>query len=442
MTQIRKRLGDFIAILVLVGVAAVVSVYILDQQRLRFPFFEEEPFVLKAEFSTAQAVIAGQGQTIRVAGVRIGDIGGVDLREGRAIVRMDIDPEYRRLVHTDARALLRPKTGLKDMFVDLDPGSKAAPVARENWTIPVANTAPDVNPDEIFGVLDADTRDYLRLLINGAGRGLKGRGGDLRDIFRRFEPTHRDLARVNSAVATRRANLRRLVSSLNELNTELASKGDELAQLVDSSATVFRAFASEAEGVSGTVRELPTALRQTTETLGRVERFAEVLRPTTARLRPAVRAIDPANRAIIPFAREATPQLRESIRPFVRESRPLVRDLRPASLRLAEAMPNVTRTFKVFNTFFNMLAYNPNGREPASNRTRQEGYLFWFAWVQHMGIQLFSSSDAHGVLRPVTLATPCNTIAQIVEGEPELEFLRGLTGILTSQEACGGKQQP
>ncbi len=442
MTAIRKRLGDFVAILVLVGVAAVVSVYILDQQRLRFPFFEEKPFVLNAEFSTAQAVIAGQGQTIRVAGVRIGDIGGVKLREGRAIVRMDIDPEYRRLVHTDARALLRPKTGLKDMFIDLDPGSKSAPVARKGWTVPIANTAPDVNPDEIFGVLDADTRDYLRLLINGAGRGLEGRGGDLRDIFRRFEPTHRDLARVNSAVATRRTNLRRLVSSLNELNTELAGKGDELARLVDSSATVFRAFASEADGVSGTVRELPSALRQTTETLGRVERFADVLRPATARLRPAVRAIDPANRAIIPFAREATPQLRDSIRPFVRESRPLVRDLRPASLRLAEAMPDLTRTFKVFNNFFNLLAFNPNGREPTSNRARQEGYLFWFAWVQHMGIQLFSSSDAHGVLRPVTLATPCSTIAQIVEGEPELEFLRGLTGILTSQEACGGKQQP
>ncbi|CAA9510587.1 MAG: hypothetical protein AVDCRST_MAG30-2458 [uncultured Solirubrobacteraceae bacterium] len=442
MSAIRKRLGDFVAILVLVAVAVAVSVYILDQQRLRFPFFEDKPFVLNAEFSTAQAVIAGQGQTIRVAGVRIGDIGDVTLKEGRAVVRMDIDQQYKRLVRTDARALLRPKTGLKDMFIDLEPGSDEAPVARKGWTIPISSTAPDVNPDEIFAALDADTRDYLRLLISGAGRGLEGRGPDLRDIFRRFEPTHRDLARVNSAVSTRRANLRRLVTSLSELNSELASKGDELAQLVDSSATVFRAFASEADGVSATVRELPSALRQTTETLGKVERFADVLRPTTAQLRPAVRALDPANRAVIPFAREATPQLRNSIRPFVREVRPLVRDLRPASAGLAEAMPNLTRTFRVFNSFFNLLAHNPNGREPAGKAGREEGYLFWFAWAQHMGIQLFSSSDAHGVLRPITLAAPCNTIAQIVEGEPELEFLRGLTGILTSQEACGGKRQP
>ena len=45
---------------------------------------------------------------------------------------MDIDPKYKDLVHTDATALLRPKTGLKDMFVELNPGSKSAPVAKEN----------------------------------------------------------------------------------------------------------------------------------------------------------------------------------------------------------------------------------------------------------------------------------------------------------------------
>ena len=79
MTAIRKNLGNFGAIIGLIVIAAGVSVYILNEQRMRFPFFEPKPFQLKAEFSTAQAVVAGQGQTVRVAGVRIGDIGGVDL---------------------------------------------------------------------------------------------------------------------------------------------------------------------------------------------------------------------------------------------------------------------------------------------------------------------------------------------------------------------------
>jgi phospholipid/cholesterol/gamma-HCH transport system substrate-binding protein len=438
-TAIRKHFKDFLAVLGLFVIALGVSFYILGKERLRFPLIQPKPFVLQAEFQTAQAVIAGQGQTVRVSGVRIGDIGGVQLKDGRAIVRMDIDPQYKSLVHTDATALLRPKTGLKDMFIQITPGSDTAPVAKENWTIPIEATSPDVNPDEILGTLDSDTRDYLKLLISDAGRGLKGRSSDLRDLFRRFEPTHKDLARLNGAVAERRDNLRRLVSSLNSLNGELAHHGDDLAQLVDSSASVLRAFASEDQNISAAVAELPSTLSQTTDTLGRVQRFADVLGPTTQNLRPAARALDPANRAITPFAKEATPLLASDIRPFVREARPVVRDLRPASTQLANAAPNLTRTFTQLNNFFNLLAFNPNGREGPENAARQEGYLFWLAWAQHMAIQLFSTSDAHGVLRPLTIGAPCAEVQQTVHDQPELEFLQMLTPILTSSAACGTK---
>ncbi len=438
MIAIRKHLKDFIAVIGLIVIAAGVSAYILSNQRMRFPIIQDKPYVLQAEFQTAQAVIAGQGQTVRVSGVRIGDIGKVSLKDGRAIVRMDIDPEYKDLVHTNATALLRPKTGLKDMFIQLEPGTNDAPVAKAGWTIPVQATMPDVNPDEILGTLDADTRDYLRLLISDAGRGLKGRGSDLRDLFRRFEPTHRDLAAVNGAVAERRQNLRRLIHALNELNGELASHDDDIAELVDTSAAVMRSFAAEEQNISSAVSELPSALRQTTDTLGRVQAFAEVLGPTTQALRPAARALDPANRAITPFAREVTPLLANDIRPFVREARPLVRDLRPVSTQLADATPGLTRSFTELNKFFNMLAFNPGGREgPEAGASRQEGYLFWLAWAQHMAIQLFSTSDAHGTFRPVTIGAPCATIEQTVNDHPELEFLQVLTPILADSEACG-----
>ena len=179
-TAIRKHLKDFLAVVGLILIAGGVSVYILGKQRLRFPFVQEKPFVLNAEFQTAQAVIAGQGQTVRVSGVRVGDIGDVKLQDGHAVVRMDIDAQYKDLVHTDATALLRPKTGLKDMFVELQPGTDQAPLAKKGWTIPVENTSPDVNPDEILSVLDDDTRDYLKLLIGGAAQGTAGRAGSAR----------------------------------------------------------------------------------------------------------------------------------------------------------------------------------------------------------------------------------------------------------------------
>ena len=39
---------------------------------------------------------------------------------------MDLDQEYDDLVREDATVLLRPRTGLKDMFLALDPGSTRA----------------------------------------------------------------------------------------------------------------------------------------------------------------------------------------------------------------------------------------------------------------------------------------------------------------------------
>jgi phospholipid/cholesterol/gamma-HCH transport system substrate-binding protein len=432
---IRANAKSFAAIIGLILVAAGVSLFILGHQRMRFPW-QPKPYVLQAEFSTAQAVVAGQGQTVRVSGVRIGDVGDVQLRDGKAVVQMQIDPQYKGMIHTDATALLRPRTGLKDMFVDLRPGSAQAPVAKENWTVPIAATQPDVNLDEVLGELDNDTRDYLRLLISDAGRGLQGRGPDLREVFRRFEPTHRDIARVNSAVATRRENLRHLIHSLNSLNGELASRGDDLTGLVASSQAVLHQFATEQANVSSAVGELPAALRQTTDTLGRVQKFADVLGPTAQHLLPAARALPAANAALIPLAKEATPLVRDDIRPFVREARPVVRSLRPSAKRLAKATPSLTVAFKDLNAFFNLLAYNPGGREDPS-ADRQEGYLFWLAWLQHAGIQLFSTSDAHGVFRPVTLGSPCAAIKQIATEQPELQYLENLTGLLTDPHACG-----
>jgi phospholipid/cholesterol/gamma-HCH transport system substrate-binding protein len=436
MTAIRKHLREVVAVLGLIAVTAGVTLYILDNQRMRFPW-EEAPLRINAELVTAQAVTPGQGQTVRVAGVRIGDIGKVDLVDGKAVVEMVIDPEYEGMIRTDATALLRPRTGLKDMFIDLEPGTDDAPAADEDFTVPVSATAPDVNPDEILAELDADTRDYLKLLIGDAGRGLEGRGLDLRELLRRFEPTHRDLARVNSQVAKRRKNLRHLVTSLNTLNAELASRSDDLAGLVDSSAAVMRSFASEQANVSDAVGELPGALAATTATMGKLERYGTLLGPTAERLRPAARALAPANDALRPLAREAMPLLRDDIRPFVREARPVARDLRPAAQNLSKATPALTRSFTKLNRFLNMLALNPNGREDPDNASRQEGYLFWVAWAQHMATQLFSNSDAHGTFRPVTVAAPCATIAQLVQEEPELEFLQMLTPILTDSAACG-----
>jgi phospholipid/cholesterol/gamma-HCH transport system substrate-binding protein len=434
---IREHATDFGAIVALLVIALGVAYVILQNQRLRIPVLEPKPFQLEAVFQTGQAVTPGQGQTVRVSGVRVGDISKVRLENGQAIITMDLDQEFKGLVHENWTGLLRPKTGLKDMFIELMPGRGDAPVAEEGWRMPLSNTLPDVNPDEFLSSLDVDTRSYLKLLLNGARGGLEGRAHDLEMVLKRFEPTYRDLAKVTGTVKARRVELRRLINSLNRLNSHLGTKDDELAELVGSSSKVFRALASERQNLSATVRELPSALRQATRTLGKVENVADELGPTTTRMRPVVRALRDANERTRPFTTEAAPQVRDAIRPFVRELRPLVRNVTPAVQDLVRGEPGLTRSFTVFNRFFNMLTNNPGGRQGPDAANRDEGYLFHLGWVGHQSTNVFSNADAHGPGRPLTLGGTCTTFRGTVEQQPELEALLGLTGALTDPAVCG-----
>jgi phospholipid/cholesterol/gamma-HCH transport system substrate-binding protein len=427
---IGKYFRDFLAILGLFVLALGIGGYILTQQRFRFPLIQDKPQVIQVELEDAQAVTPGQGQTVRVAGVKIGSIGDVEVEDGIAVVDMEIDKAYEGLIREDATALLRPKTALKDMFLEVEPGGAKA--LGEGDRIPVANTAPDIDPDEVFSALDGDTRDYLKLLISSGGKGLDGRGEDLRKTFQRLEPLHRDLDRLNSAVAVRRESLKALVHDYSEIVDELGGKDEELTQLVTASNEVFSALAEEDNNVAATVRKLPGALRQTESTLTRVEAFGDRLGPALNALRPPLRRLDETNAAVRPFVREAAPIVESRIRPFTRATRPYVSSLGGAARTTVRALPDLTKSLDELNRFFNIGAYNPGGAEGltgdlARDRERQEGLLYWLAWVSQNGTSLFSTSDANGPFRRLTLCgvSVPSAVAQLTAAATEL----GLEGL-------------
>jgi len=153
---------DFVAIVVLVVLAIAVVAYILGHQ----PAFTlgKSYYTVKAEFATGAAVTAGQGQSVDVAGVQVGQVGAVHLQGGRAIVTMNIYKKYQP-IYRDASVLLRPRTPLKDMYLALDPGTKGTGAIPNGGLLGVANTDPDINVEQILSSLDVDTRNYLLLLL-------------------------------------------------------------------------------------------------------------------------------------------------------------------------------------------------------------------------------------------------------------------------------------
>jgi phospholipid/cholesterol/gamma-HCH transport system substrate-binding protein len=426
---IREHLRDFLAILGLLIVALLATYIIVQNQRLRIPLLEEKPFELKADMTTAQAVTPGQGQTVRVAGVRVGDISSVDYENGHAVVTMAIDRKFLP-VYKNATILLRPKTGLKDMFLELDPGTNYDPNSNDDefqngGTIPVANTAPDTNVDQVLAALDGDTRAYLRLLLVGGGQGLNGRGKDLGKLLGSLGPINRGLARLNTEVAKRKENLATLIHNMNLLWGRVGEDGEGIEQLVSASDQALGAIASQAPDVQRTVALLGPTLRTTRVALTKTDALAEILGPAVSSLRPFARKLKPINDSLGHLAKTTIGPIKQDIRPFVRNAREPVRNLRPAAKNLVAATPRLTTMGEKLNELFNMAAYNPNGAEAAGTPGRDEGYLYWLGWLAHVGNSTFSSQDAHGVYRHIYLVATCNTIKSILATSPLAPAITG-----------------
>jgi phospholipid/cholesterol/gamma-HCH transport system substrate-binding protein len=434
-TAIRKHLRDFVAIILLMAAALAVALVILPNQRLSLPsgvpVLGSDVVEVEAELSTAQAVTPGQGQTVNIAGVEVGEIASVELEQGKAVVGMKIEREHAE-IYNDATVLLRPKTGLKDMVAELNPGSREAGELREGQRIPMSQTLPDVNLDEILASLDADTRDYLKLLLGDGAEALGGNGRELARTLRRIEPTARYARRINEQLAERRRNVKRVIHNFSLLTSELGDRDDQLAEFVENSNAVFAALANQDANIRGTLAELPSALDVTRESLGKVDRLASLLGPTLEDLRPAARALGPSLRATRPFLRETTPVIRDELRPFTRAALPTVEQLRPAMRDLAAATPDLTRTFRVVNRLVNTLAYNPPGRS-------NEGYLFWLSWANHAGQTIFATQDAHGPIRHGLVVFSCET-AQLLDvvsqSNEQLGTLVDLLNGPTQEQVC------
>ncbi len=419
---IRVHRTDFLAIVSLFALALLTVGYVLEHQPAFT--FGQNYYTVRAEFQTGSAVTAGQGQAVTVAGVEVGLIGGIRLQNGRAVVTMNIFKKYAP-IYRDATVLLRPRTPLKDMYLALDPGTRAAGAVPSGGELSAASTAPDIDVDQILSSLDVDTRNYLLLLLSGGAQAFRDPGSAvansgppalatsgnspsfdapspaavaaLRGTFKRFAPLNRETASLTTLLAQRNQNIRRSIHNLNQVVSTVGAVDGQLASLIRASNTNFTAISSQDANLQAGLTLLPGTLQQTTQTLGAVRAFANQSAPALQHLLPFARELSPALQASRPLFRDTTAPIRDQLRPFSVAVQPLARTLRPASASLAKATPALTRTIGVLNSLFNTLAYKSPGAQ---------SYLFWGSWLSHIAASLTATQDAHGpIVRGVFVAT-------------------------------------
>jgi len=393
--QVRGRRKDTIAIIVLAIAGIVMMLGIFTQQKASLPAWlpvvGEEFDHITAEFSTAQAVTPGQGQAVDIAGIQIGKVASVDLENGHAVVGMDIEPKYMKLIHPDANFLLRPKTNLNDMIVEIEPGTGKGEVEDgDHFTL--TQTEANTNLDAFLATLDADTRQYVQLLVAGGAQGIGGRGKQLSNAFRRFQPFVHYTAKLNKAVAARHVELAHVIHNFNLVTTELARHDSEVKRFVTSSKAALGNFANQQESVQAAFERFPSALRAANAGLASSNRFSQAAYPTLIKLIPQAQALTPAFRATEKLFEETTGPIRDQIRPFTREIRPVLEHSAEAAKPFEKTVKNFGNSLGGFNSFLNELSYKPKGS--------RQSFLFYLPWLNHNFNAAFNLQDAGGpVLR-------------------------------------------
>jgi phospholipid/cholesterol/gamma-HCH transport system substrate-binding protein len=429
--QIDRYRVAFISVVTMVVIAAAVGGYILSHENLHLPSWVpvlgHEYYDLKADFQTAQAVTPGQGQAVTIAGAKVGEVASVDLHDGSAIVTMKITPKYARF-YKNATLLLRPKTQLQDITIEVNPGTPSAGKLRKGEVIPLSQTAANVNFDEFLAGLDAETQSYLQELLAGAGEGLNHNGRNLSATLKRFEPAARYGVEIQRELAKRNENISHSIHNFRLLVEALGGKDTQIAELIDSSNAVFAAFAKEEANLQKTLHLLPGALGKTGKALGKLAIASDQVGPALHKLDPFAKSLGPAQHATKELALKTTPIIKNEIRPFAREILPTVTELGPDTQALGEAFPKLASSFSVINEFFNEIAYNP-GKGKA-------GFDFFLAWANHDLNSVVSNSDANGPVGRSLIYLNCNVL-EILEGVAQVnENVAVLKGLLRPPSAA------
>jgi virulence factor Mce-like protein len=309
-------------------------------------FAQNVPFVggkyeLKAVFENAASV--QPRSPVRIAGVQVGEVKGVEPRGEAAVVTMEID-DAGLPIHEDAELKVRPRIFLEgNFFVELEPGSPSAPELDSGETLPLAQTASPVQIDEVLTTLQSDPRADLQVVLRELGGALNDEptaaedadqdpdvegetaAEALNDATRESAEAFRSTALVNDALlGTELHDLSRLIAGAGRVSAALASRERTLQSLLTSFNRTTQALASEDDELRRSVALLPQVLE---------------------RANPALDALNTAFPSTRAFAREVLPGVRETPAtldasfPWISQTRRLVspaelqglvNDLRPA----------------------------------------------------------------------------------------------------------------
>jgi virulence factor Mce-like protein len=257
------------------------------------------PIPLKPKGYRVQAtfrdpVLIPQESEVRISGVNVGRITKVDkTAEGGIDATIQIKPRYAPIPR-DVKAVLRQKTLLGEVYIELTPGNRSAGIIHDGGRIPTSSISPTVELDEIFRLFDAKTRSSFQTWMQGQAVALGGRGAQINDAigsFPGFESSSTELLRILNAQDNAVSGL---VANTGTVFGALSERDKQLADLITNGQRATKAFADRNQELAETFKALPAFERESKKTVERLTKTAVAGNEAVTIARPAAREFAPA----------------------------------------------------------------------------------------------------------------------------------------------------
>jgi phospholipid/cholesterol/gamma-HCH transport system substrate-binding protein len=275
-------------------------------------------YMLKLDFSDASGLVTGN--QVLIGPANVGSVQSIGLTpNGEAEVTISLESAAAPMhAGTIARINENSLSGIADHYIVLNPGPENAPTIPTGGEIPEQSTYSEVSLDQLFDSLDAPTRQGLRGFIQGEAASIQGKASEANQTLQYFAPALASTSDVTQELTRDEPAFDGLLVQGAQAMTQLASRSEELTQLISNGDQATGAIASQSRSLETALSLLPGALNHSTST------FAG-LRQTLNSLDPVVNASKPASRQLEPFAVELR-QLSEASIPTLAELSDLLRN--------------------------------------------------------------------------------------------------------------------
>ncbi len=300
------------------GVATIVLLAIA----LYFGFTKHIPgthgFRLKAQFATA--VNIAPKSPVRIAGVNVGQVTGIQRDGNTGVVNMEISKSGLP-IHRDATAKIRARLLLEgNWFIDLQPGTPSAPTVSSGYTIPSTQTSDPVQLDQVLDALNTDTRANLQTFLIEFGKALTAKPTAAQNaeqnaavrglnMAQALNKTYRDSPRaleggaiVNQAlVGVEEHDLSHLEAGLESFTAKLNVHEQVLGEWVSSFNTFAGILASQSSPLARAVAELPGTLSTAGRAFANLKAASPTIRRFSQELVPGVQQTPSTIQAAYPW---------------------------------------------------------------------------------------------------------------------------------------------